>query len=317
VGFLAARTMSYLHRLALASRRCRARLLGVRHEHRDAPDAVIAALEAGATRATTRFEGGGTMVWRRWGAGPPLVLLHGASGSWTHWIRNIPALAARHAVLAPDMPGFGDSDTLPEPHTAERLAAAVAAGLDTLLPPPAPLDLVGFSFGSIIAGVAAAGLGRRVGRLVLIGPGGMAHRSDVGGLVLARVEPGMSEARVREVHRENLRRLMLGDPAAADDLAVHLQVDNVGRARFKSGTIPSSDVLLRALPRIRARLAAIFGERDAFVGRYLDERRQTLARAQPGLDLRIIEGAGHWVNYEAPEAVDRALAEMLSTPPGR
>ena len=289
----------------------------MRHEDHDAPGAVIAALEADATRVTTRFEGGGAMVWRRWGAGPPLVLLHGASGSWTHWIRNIPALAARHTVLVPDMPGFGDSDALPGPHTAERLAGAVAAGLDRLLPAPAAFDLVGFSFGSIIAGVAAASLGRRIDRLVLIGPGGMALRSDVGSLVLARVEPGMSEVQAREVHRANLRRLMLGDPAAADDLAVHLQVENLDRARFRSGTIPSSDALLRTLPRIQARLAAIFGGRDAFVGPYLDERRRVLARVQPGLDVRVIEGAGHWVNYEAPAAVDRALAEMLAAPPGR
>jgi len=317
VGFLAARTMSYLHSLALAWRRRRARLPRVGPEHRDAPRSIVAALAAGATRVTTRVEGGGAMVWRRRGDGPPLVLLHGASGSWTHWIRNIPALATRRAVLVPDMAGFGDSDALPEPHTAERLAASVAAGLDTLLPPPAEFDLAGFSFGSIIAGVAAATLGRRVRRLVVIGAGGMALRSDVGRLVLARVERGMSEAAVREVHRANLRRLMLGDPAAADDLAVHLQVENLRRARFKSGDIPGSDVLLRALPRIEARLAAIFGGRDAFVGRYLDERRETLARVQPGLDFRVVEGAGHWVNYEAPEAVDRALVEMLAAPPGR
>jgi hypothetical protein len=57
----------------------------------------------------------------------------------------------------------------------------------------------------------------------------------------------MSEEDAREVHRANLCTLMLGDPAAAADLAVHLQVDNVRRTRFKSGDIPSSDVLLRAL----------------------------------------------------------------------
>jgi pimeloyl-ACP methyl ester carboxylesterase len=38
---------------------------------------------------------------------------------------------------------------------------------------------------------------------------------------------------------------------------------------------------------------------------------------QPGLDVRVVEGAGHWVNYEAPAAVNRALVEMLSAPPGR
>jgi len=273
----------------------------------DVPAAVVARFEAEAERFTTPFDGG-RMVWRRWGAGPPVVLLHGASGSWTHWIRNLEGLAERFAVLVPDMPGFGESDALPEPHTAERLADAVVAGLAA----HARLDLVGFSFGGIVAGLAAARLGTRARRLVLLGPGGMAFRSDVGRLVLARVEPGMSEAEAREVHRANLQTLMLADPAAADDLAVHLQVDNLRRARFKSGTIPASDVLLRAMPGIRARIAALFGGRDAFAVPYLDERRETLARFQSDLDFRVVAGAGHWVNYEAPATVNRALREMLA-----
>lgn len=317
MSFPAARTMSYPHRLALACCRCRARLAGVPSAQRDDPASIVAGLEAGATRATAPLEGGGAMVWRRWGDGRPLVLLHGASGSWTHWIRNIPALAARHAVLAPDMPGFGDSGALPEPHTAERLAAGVAAGLERLLPPAAELDLAGFSLGGIVAGVLAARLGERVGRLALIGPGGLGRPTGVANLVLARVEDGMSAAAVRAVHRENLRRLMLADPHAADDLAVHVQAENLRRARFRSGTIPTSDVLLRALPAIRAGLGAIFGERDVFVGRDLAVRRATLARWQPGLDFRVVAGAGHWVNYEAAGAVNRALLEMLAAPAGR
>jgi len=316
VGFLVARTMSFVDRLALACDRRRARLATVRDPQHDDPAAVVAGLDAGAERVITRLESG-AMVWRRWGVGAPLVLLHGASGSWTHWIRNIPALAARRRVLAPDLPGFGDSDALPEPHTAERLVNALATGLAQALPAPADFDLVGFSFGGIIAGMLAAHLGRRVGRLVLIGPNGMALRTDVADLALARVTPGMDEAAAREVHRENLRRLMLADPAAADDLAVHVQVENLRRARFRSGEIPTSDVLLRALPRIEARLGAIFGGRDAFVGPYLDERRETLAAVQPGLDFRVVEGAGHWVNYEAPARVEEALLEMLASPAGR
>jgi len=273
----------------------------------DVPAAVVARFEAEAERFTTPFDGG-RMVWRRWGAGPPVVLLHGASGSWTHWIRNLEGLAERFAVLVPDMPGFGESDALPEPHTAERLADAVVAGLAA----HARLDLVGFSFGGIVAGLAAARLGTRARRLVLLGPGGMAFRSDVGRLVLARVEPGMSEAEAREVHRANLQTLMLADPAAADDLAVHLQVDNLRRARFKSGTIPASDVLLRAMPGIRARIAALFGGRDAFAVPYLDERRETLARFQSDLDFRVVAGAGPGVKNQAPATVNRALREMLA-----
>jgi pimeloyl-ACP methyl ester carboxylesterase len=104
---------------------------------------------------------------------------------------------------------------------------------------------------------------------------------------------------------------MLADPAAADDLAVHLQAENLRRARFRSGTIPTSDVLLRALPAVRARLAVVFGERDAFAVPYLDERRATFERLQPGLEFRVVPGAGHWVIYEAAGVIDRALGELL------
>src|SRR5678816_3702042 len=99
------------------------------------PEAFVSRIESSSTRTVTPTEAG-SMVWRSWGEGPPLVLLHGASGSWTHWIRNVLPLAARFRVLAPDMPGFGDSDTPPEPHTADGLATLVAAGLDDILPAP-------------------------------------------------------------------------------------------------------------------------------------------------------------------------------------
>ena len=96
------------------------------------------------------------MVWRVWGNAQPLVLLHGASGSWTHWIRNIAPLATRFRVLVPDLPGFGDSDLPYEPRTAEMLADLVASGLDAVLSPSMEFDMAGFSFGGIIAGLVAA-----------------------------------------------------------------------------------------------------------------------------------------------------------------
>jgi 2-hydroxy-6-oxonona-2,4-dienedioate hydrolase len=269
---------------------------------------VIDEIEARATRTVTAVASG-AMVWRAWGAGPPLVLLHGASGSWTHWIRNVLPLAARHRVLAPDMPGYGESDAPPEPHTADRLAELVAAGIDRMLPPPAAFDLAGFSFGAIIGGLVAARLGARLRTLVLLGPGGLGLE-PASPRPLLRLEPGMTPEAIRQVHRENLRTLMLARPESADELAVTLQIDNVRRARFKSGTIPVSDVLLRALPAVRAHLAGIWGGRDAFTSHHLDESRRVLAAADPRFEMRVIDGAGHWVNYEAAEEVNALLAEM-------
>ena len=274
------------------------------------PRSHVARIESLGARVVTEVACG-DMVWRGWGAGPPLVLLHGASGSWTHWIRNVLPLAEHFRVLAADMPGYGESDAPPEPHTADALADLVVAGIEQLLPEPAGFDLAGFSLGAIIGGLVAARLGARVRRLVLLGPGGL-------GLVpapvrtLLRLEPDMDGEAVRHVHRQNLLTLMLARPESADELAVTLQIDNIARSRFRSGTIPVSDVLLRALPAVRAHLAGIWGGRDAFTGHHLGESREVLAAVDPTLDAAVIEAAGHWVNYEAADEVNRLLEEWLA-----
>ena len=52
------------------------------------PHTVVA---LAAQASTHRLNGAGTeLVWREWGNGPALVLLHGC---WAHWVRNIAALA--------------------------------------------------------------------------------------------------------------------------------------------------------------------------------------------------------------------------------
>jgi pimeloyl-ACP methyl ester carboxylesterase len=250
------------------------------------------------------------MVWRIWGDGRPLVLLHGASGSWTHWIRNILPLAERFCIIAPDMPGCGDSDTPPEPHTADALADFVASGLDVLVSPSTKLDMAGFSLGGVVGGLVAARLERRIRTLVLLGPGGLA-------LPLApmrpllRIQPGMAPDEIRRAHRENLRILMIANPEHIDDLAVFVWMEDLRRARFKSGTIPASDALLRVLPSIKARITGIWGGRDAFVGPYMEDRRRLLASFEPELDFRVIDDAGHWVIYEAAGQVNAALLDML------
>lgn len=267
-------------------------------------------VESLATRVVTP-SGEGSMTWRIWGSGPPLVLLHGASGSWTHWIRNILPLATRFRVLVPDMPGFGDSDTPPEPHTADGLADLVAGALAVMVPPPSRIDMAGFSFGGIIAGLVAARLGPRISTLVLIGAGGLGL-GPAQPRALLRIESAMAPAEIRGVHRQNLRTLMLARPESTDDMAVSLQIENLKRSRFKSGTIPQSDVLYQALPAICARIAAIWGELDAFTSERLEECRRALASVQGHLDLRVIAGAGHWVMYEAADRVNAALFELVA-----
>ena len=285
-------------------------MLAMSSELMSEPASFVEKIESLGSRELTACAGG-SMVWRIWGDGRPLVLLHGASGSWTHWIRNILPLAAHFRVLVPDLPGFGDSDLPPEPHTAETLARLVACGLDALVPRPATTDIAGFSFGGIIGGLAAGLLGRRIRNIVLLGSGGLAL-SRASMPPLRRVDSTMSADEIRRTHRENLQLVMIAKPEAVDDLAVYLQMENVRRTRFRSGSIPASDVLLQALPAIRARISGIWGGNDAFAVPRIEERRRILAAVQHDLDFRVIGGSGHWVTYEAADEVNAALVDMLS-----
>ena len=49
--------------------------------------------------------GAGSIVWRKWGSGPPVIMCHGGSGSWTHWIKTIPVQSRTHTLWLPDLPG--------------------------------------------------------------------------------------------------------------------------------------------------------------------------------------------------------------------
>lgn len=267
----------------------------------------VESVAAEARRVETAC-GDGQMAWRLWGSGPPLVLLHGGYGSWMHWVRNVLPLSRHFMVIAPDMPGLGESATPPEPHTPEGLAAIIVAGLERVVPKGERPHLAGFSFGGILGTHVAAQLGDRLRGLTLVGSNGL-------GLVrqptqLRRALPDMSAAETLAVHRHNVAALMIADPEKIDDMAVFIQAQNAPRGRIKSRRFSRSDALLRALPQVTARLSGIWGGRDATAYPYLDERARVLRSVQPEARFEVVAGAGHWVQYEAPERFDALLAEL-------
>ena len=253
---------------------------------------------------------GRQVAWRLWGAGRPLVLLHGGYGTWMHWVRAIPPLASRFRLLVPDMPGFGESDTPPSPHSAEGIAAALAKGVDQILGASGHLSIAGFSFGGVISGHLAHVLRGRVEGLALVGSGGLgAKRGDMAELIPRR--PGMTAAEIAAAHRRNLEILMLSDPSLVDPLALYTQHRNTEQHRVKSRPISMTDTLARVLRKTDAPLKAIWGEKDATAGTYLRQREDILRAIHPDLDFRIMPGVGHWVMYEAPQEFAALLCELL------
>ena len=129
-----------------------------------APGSPPASLEA-------RYEtvDGHRLRYVRAGAGPAVVLVHGFGSSLYTWKDVIPALAARHDVVALDLPGFGQSDQ-PADLSFEDFPRAVLGLMDALGIERAAL--VGNSMGGATAAVVAAEHPERVSALVLIDAAG-------------------------------------------------------------------------------------------------------------------------------------------------
>lgn len=271
---------------------------------------TLSALAARAQVLTTPC-GSGEMVWRTWGAGTKtVVLLHGGSGSWRHWVKTIPSLAGRCRVIAADLPGLGDSAMPPDPAGPATSAVVVAAGLRAIVPAEHETHLVGFSYGSHVATLAAPALGDRLADLTIVGCAAL-------GLPpwpmeeFPKERAGMTEAERRAVHRRTLEILMFADPSAIDDLAVDIQAANVARTRLRTRHFAGSDDIARGLAEVRVPLKSIWGARDILAHPSFDAVRNILSRHHPELDFRTVSGAGHWVMYERGDDFATELIDVL------
>ena len=109
------------------------------------------------------------------GEGQAVLLLHGSGAgvsAWANWRNLIPVLAEKYRVLAPDLVGFGFTDTpadfqyqFMDSWIEQVIALLDAAGVDTV-------HIVGNSFGGALALWLAHKYPERCSRLVLMGPGG-------------------------------------------------------------------------------------------------------------------------------------------------
>ncbi len=275
------------------------------------PTEIVAAVAADAKVFETPC-GEGRMVWRRWGAGRPIILAHGGSGSWTHWIKAIPVLKQRYEVWAADLPGLGDSDMPHHPHTPQSCGQALALGITTLIPRERRPHLISFSFGAHVGTWALVEIQDWVASFVISGCAAlglqMGPRAE-----FPREEPGMSEAEQAAVHRRLLEMLLIADPARIDPLAIYLQANNVRSARFRSRPFSRTDDIRRQLPEIRVPVRAIWGAKDQLAKADVEPCYAALREGHPELVARTIPDAGHWVMYEQPMAYLDALLEMLAS----
>ena len=264
-----------------------------------------------------RWQLPGPMVWHEWGhesldqGASTLVLLHGGSGSWTHWIRNVaPLVADGFHVLAVDLPGFGDSALPENGGDVDALIEPLHAAWQ-MLRASDHVSFLGFSFGGMTAALWLAAYPQDATNLILVGSPGLGikspHRVPLKGW---RHLP--TQALQLEAHRHNLLALMLHDENKLDELAMTVHRLNVARDRMPRRRLSGTPIVADALPLIACPVHVIYGEWDALYHGCMTDVENLVKNITPQLaSWQLVAGSGHWVQFEAPEAFQLALKKAF------
>jgi pimeloyl-ACP methyl ester carboxylesterase len=266
-----------------------------------------------------RVEVGGTGTeYQVTGSGRPVILLHGFPDSGQLWRHQVPALAAAgFQVIVPDLRGYGRSDK-PRAVSAYRLSV-VAGDITAIL---ADLGLhrahvVGHDWGAALAWHLASLAPGSVDHLVALSAGHPStflrtrrQRRQSAYMLLFQV-PGLAE-----------RRLARNDFAMLRQRAAHPDADAVIASLAVPGSLTPALSWYRAnvpprswtaprirLPPVQAPAMGIWSSGDFA----LTEQQMTDSARNVAGQWRFerLDGPGHWLQLEAPGAVNALLLDFL------
>jgi pimeloyl-ACP methyl ester carboxylesterase len=252
----------------------------------------------------------------RAGSGPAVVLIHGFGSSIYTWKDVIPALAARHEVIALDLPGFGESDR-PAGLSLDDFPRAVVGLMDRLGVERAAL--VGNSLGGAIAAIVAATAPERVSGLVLIDAAGFNLEPEARPLVvrattswaapLLGLLPGkrlIVERSLREVFHDDA---LVSEERLAEYLAPAQRPGTFAAMRSLGLSLDAATSrVAETLGRVQAPTLVIWGDDDRWIP-LADAERFVAAIA--GARKTVVPACGHMPQEEKPAEVARLLLEFV------
>jgi pimeloyl-ACP methyl ester carboxylesterase len=260
------------------------------------------------------------------GSGPPVVFIHGLSGSWQNWLEQLPVFARDHRVITFDLPGFGASEMPREKITIRGYGRFVDALLDEL--GVSSGAVVGNSMGGFIGIELAIRFPERVERLVLVSAAGLSIeylRNERALAVLGAIENRLaaysgwlasrSDALAR---RPGARRMIFGIVAKRPDRLPGPLIAEQVRGSGKPGFLPALDALTDypirdRLGEIACPTLIVWGAEDKLVpARDADE----FARLIPNSRKVVWPDTGHVAMLERPEAFNALVQAFLAEEPG-
>jgi 4,5:9,10-diseco-3-hydroxy-5,9,17-trioxoandrosta-1(10),2-diene-4-oate hydrolase len=256
------------------------------------------------------------------GEGPALVMLHGSGPgvtAWSNYGANLPNLAQHFRTVLWDMPGFGRSERPELDRAYPGLAADILVRLlDGLGIERA--NLFGNSFGGYVSLEFALAHPDRVGRLVLMGPGGLAapvlgpERSEgarrLTDFMLAPSREGMVAWVDTMVANQKVLDEQLIDTRLAAALAPGA-IDNAVSIFLSLAQHPDPVPLWARLKDIKAPVLITWGRDDRMM-----PLEQSLFgyRQLPNAELHIFSKCGHWAQVERKDDLERLVVDFLTRP---
>ncbi len=252
-----------------------------------------------------------------------LILIHGLGSYAPAWKNNIPVLAKEMRVIAIDLPGYGKSSKGPWEGSMEFFAASLIEFADSL--GLESFYLGGHSMGGQISLVTALEYPKRVKKLVLAAPAGFEYfHPGQKDWFRSVATPSLTiHAKPRQI-RENFAINFYRMPEEAefmveDRIAMRSAEDFEGYAYIVSKSIKAmvDRPVLDYLDQIKQPCLILFGTHDQLIpNRFLTGgKTETIAQAGherlPNSELRMLDKAGHFVQFEASESFNDEVLKFL------
>src|SRR5215218_181555 len=250
---------------------------------------------------------------------PALVFVHGLGGAWQNWLLNIPAFMGSHRVVAPDLPGFGES-AMPREEISIQGYARVLDGLLNALGVESAV-VVGNSMGGFVAAELALSFSTRVERLVLVSAAGLSienYRREpllVGARLWALSATWLGARGNAVITRPRGRRigmqLLVRYP---EKLSPPLALE-LARGTGTPGFIPAMKALLsygfrEHLARIEVPTLVVWGRNDMLVPR--GDAREFVRLIGDNARREMFDDTGHLSMLERPSRFNRLLEEFVT-----
>lgn len=255
------------------------------------------------------------------GTGDPVILLHGFPDTRRLWRHQVPALeAAGLQVITPDMRGYGRSDKPGEvsAYSMVNLVSDVLAVLDDLSIESA--HVVGHDWGAATAWVVASVAPDRVRSLTALSVGHPAAFRSAGLDQYAR-SWYMLLFQFRRVAEEwlsangwaNFKKWSRHPDAEAVVAALDEDRSLTPALNWYRANVPPESFLAPpvVLPPVKAPVMGVWSSNDIALGEV--QMTRSASQVEGHWRYERLEGAGHWMQLEAPDQLNALLVDFLTS----